>query len=59
MRDPLKQILERYKQPDAPTRKLLIKLFLSVIAALAIAYAANWLLDYFHLDPFGIREMQW
>jgi hypothetical protein len=60
MRDTLDEINQRYpKPPEKPIWKLLLRFFLTVIAALAIAVAANWMLDFFHLNPLGIRELDW
>jgi hypothetical protein len=44
--------------PEPPLWKLLLRLFPAFVAAILIAFVANWLLDYFHLDPFGIRELE-
>jgi hypothetical protein len=44
---------------SVPFSRLLLHGFLVLIGALVVAYAANWLLGMLHLDPFGIREMEW
>jgi cell division septal protein FtsQ len=60
MRNVLDEVRRRYPQPpEPPLWRLLLRLFLAFIAALFIAFCANWVLDYFHLDPFGIRELTW
>ena len=43
----------------SPEMKDLLRYFLMMVGALAVAYAANWLLDVFHLNPFGIRVIRW
>jgi len=39
--------------------KILLRGLFTLMAALVISYLANWLLDALHLDPLGIRELQW
>lgn len=39
--------------------KDLLRLLVLIVGALAVAYAANWVLDVFHINPFGIRGIQW
>jgi len=55
----LEQLACRPAQNSAAPWKSALRLVILVIAALSVAYAANWLLDFFHLDPFGIREIEW
>jgi hypothetical protein len=60
MRSALDEIRQRYpKPPEKPLWLLLLRLLMIFVAALLIAFAANRLLDFFHLDPFGIRELDW
>jgi hypothetical protein len=46
-------------QPNCPSWTILNRTILLLAASLAIAYTANWMLDYFHLDPLGIRDVLW
>ena len=43
----------------AETAWLLLRLMLTFIAALIVAFLANWLLIYFGINPFGIRDFEW
>lgn len=55
----LEKIRRRFSQLNRPLWTVLLRGIFLFATALAVAYAANWLLNYFHLDPFGIREIEW
>jgi hypothetical protein len=55
----LDEIRRRDPTPELPLWKLILRYFVLLVGALAVSYAASRLLDVLHLDPFGIRELQW
>jgi hypothetical protein len=59
MPDLLDELLRRYNRQEPPRRKRFLKALLGVLVAIAVGIALNWLLWYFGINPFHIRDADW
>ncbi len=50
---------ESCKAPEISAYKIFVRFLLLVAGALVISFAAHWLLGVFHINPLGMRSIEW